>query len=79
MATAAKVEWVYRAGQAHPCDVCGWAGQQVLAVVVEGWTMAQTCSDPDACEEGVAMSERLEEMREEYEAQQRAEAGLGWM
>lgn len=78
MATTAKVEWVYRAGQAHPCDVCGWAGQQVVAVVVEGWTMAQTCTDLESCEEGKVEADRLDRMYEEFLAQQRAEAGLGW-
>ena len=78
MAATAKVEWVYRAGQAHPCALCGWAGQQVLAVLVDGSTESQLCADDVGCVEGRAEADHLDGMYEEWLAQQRAEAGLGW-
>lgn len=73
-----RVEWVVMKGWDHACDLCGWAGQEVRAVVVEGEVVAKTCVDDGECDEGERMAEYMREREGEWAAQGRAEALLGW-
>lgn len=76
-AVAVPVNWVVMKGWDHACDVCGWAGQPVRAVVVDGEVEAKVCVNEAECEEGERVAEFMQEKQGEYEAQERMEKGLG--
>lgn len=77
MENTAKMEWVTRTG-GMACDVCGCEGQQVTVLMLDGAVESVVCTQPALCADSQALNDHIEGMREEWEAQQRAEAGLGW-
>lgn len=63
-------------GLDHACVKCGWAGQPVVEVSMDGTVVTTVCEDIEECGFGAVLAARMDDMAAEYEAQKLYESGL---